>query len=92
MQREGVTGISEAHTAAVYNKMIKTQHEILMSEVRKIQHLNELIEEARRKREMEHAEKIGYYQQTQVLLEEELKRKDELMRRLGVIGLGKYER
>lgn len=59
--------------------------------MRKIEHLNGLIEDARRRREVEHKEKLGYYQQTQVLLEEELRRKDELMRRLGVIGLGKQE-
>lgn len=36
MQREGVSSIAEAHTAAVFNKMVKTQHEILVAEVRKI--------------------------------------------------------
>jgi hypothetical protein len=42
--------IEEAHTAGMFNALIKTQHELLLSEMKKIEALNELITAARQKR------------------------------------------
>ena len=44
------SAIEEAHTAGVFNALIKTQHELLLSEMKKIEALNELITAARQKR------------------------------------------
>ena len=42
--------IEETHSAGVFNALIKTQHELLLSEMKKIEALNELITAAREKR------------------------------------------
>ncbi len=60
--------IEEAHSAALYNRLIKTQHAILVSELAKLEHLNSLITAGKEKREREHGKKIEYYKQTQQLL------------------------
>jgi hypothetical protein len=79
--------MEEAHSSAVFNKLIKTQHEILLSELAKIENLNGMIVVAKAKRESDHLRKMRYYQQTQELLSEEIKRKDAIIDKLGIIGL-----
>jgi hypothetical protein len=84
--------LGQAHSAALYNSLVKTQHEILLAELAKLETLNGLIVAAREKRSEEHGQKMAYYRQTQELLREEVRRKDEVVRRLAVIGLREKRR
>jgi hypothetical protein len=81
------SALAQAHSAALYNSLLKTQHEILLSELGKLEALNEMVVAAREKRTAKHEQKMAYYRQTQELLLEEVRRKDEVIRRLAVIGL-----
>jgi hypothetical protein len=79
--------MGQAHSAGLFNVLVKTQHELLLGELTKLEALDRLIVQARERRTVDHEQKMGYYRQTQELLQKEIRRKDEVMRRLAVIGL-----
>ena len=73
------------------NQLLKGQHQILIKEMAKMEQLNHAIIEAREKREMQHSQKMDNYQKTKLLLQEEIKKKDEIISKLGVFRLPSSE-
>jgi septal ring factor EnvC (AmiA/AmiB activator) len=77
---------SSSSQGQLYSRLLQTQHQILLREMNKMEHLAKTIAEARARREQEHSQKMAYYQQAQELLQEEARKKDALIAKLGVFG------
>lgn len=80
------TSLEQAHTAALFNKLLKTQHSLLLSEMAKLESLNAAVLQIKQKKQEDHRAKMEYYRQTEVLLQQEAEKKEELLRRLSVVS------
>ena len=60
------------HSSAIYNKLLKTQHQILVRELAKIEKLNAQLQERKKHQVQQHGEKMEKYTTIIEMLRNEL--------------------
>jgi hypothetical protein len=68
------------------NKLMQTQHQILVSELAKIEKLNELINKKKQSENERHHQKMESYDNTIAVLQQQLKAKQNLINEISVVG------
>jgi hypothetical protein len=68
------------------NKLMQTQHQILVSELAKIEKLNELINKKKQTENERHLQKMESYDNTIASLQQQLKAKQNLIDEISVVG------
>jgi hypothetical protein len=62
MSQNNIRGlIEQTHTNAIFNTLIKTQHQILTAELAKIEKLNQIIDQQTQDKEAKHKLRLSYY-------------------------------
>lgn len=83
---ELLTTLEETQSAALLNKLVQSQHQILVSELAKIDKLNELISKKKEAETHKHKAKIDSYDRTIAVLQEQIRHKQKLLEEVTLLG------